>query len=335
MSDSNYTLLGQSLSLGGVVSRSVDLETGEICENLTTEDGKRSDARRRQVLRDVSLSKSHNGRKTVNSSYSREGNAENSEIEKTGKNPSISWRSGASILKTSQGSSGEQIGGGVRGEVKGFSANSRRGLMYDIGSIRRDAELPCFVTLTYPSEFPSPKQSKRDLKIFCQRLKYEFPEVCGIWKLEPQDRGAPHYHFLIWGVDVEQLKKFVPYAWHDVSGNGDGYHLLFHLGLLHNSKHCVSLVNSFRGVWAYASKYLGKAFSVAGWEDLHTGRFWGHINKEKIPYGNLCEFEITSQRAFQIMRYQRRFSGRKVSNKGFTLFCIVDFWIPKLFSEVA
>lgn len=68
-----------------------------------------------------------------------------------------------------------------------------------IASILRDAELPNFVTLTYPAKFPTVSRAKRDLKVFQQRLIRRFPGSGGIWKLEPQERGAPHYHLLIWG----------------------------------------------------------------------------------------------------------------------------------------
>lgn len=249
---------------------------------------------------------------------------------KNAKPPSLTWRDGASILKASQGSDGRQRGGAERGSIQGFSASSRRRLMYAIASIRRDADLPCFVTLTYPKTFPSPKESKRHLKMFCQRLQRAYTQVSAIWKLEPQERGAPHYHLLVWGVDVQELKHFVPYAWHDIAGQGDEFHIMFHLGLLHQSKHCVSLVNSFRGVWSYASKYLGKTFEVAGWEEKYTGKFWGYVNRSLIPFGALCELQVTSKSAFHVMRYQRRFSGRKTSNKGFTLFCDADQWIKNI-----
>ena len=98
----------------------------------------------------------------------------------------------------------------------------------------------------------------------------------GIWKLEPQERGAPHYHCLIWGVDEEDLFDFVAYTWYEIAGNNDRNHLKFHLGLLPNSKPCVSKVRSWRGVWAYASKYLGKTFEVAGWEGNGLAAFGDH-----------------------------------------------------------
>ena len=109
-------------------------------------------------------------------------------------------------------------------------------------------------------------------------------------------------------------------------------HLRFHAGGYGN-QHCVSVVRSWKGVWSYASKYLGKTFEVAGWENKPTGRFWGYINREKIPFGVLCELDVTSKKAFHIMRYQRRFSKRKVSNKGFTLFCDSSQWIENIFRE--
>lgn len=307
-------LLSTSLALGGYVRRVVNLETGEVSDRTGAEVSQRDPA----PPIGVSLSKSHIRPRR----------------EKTeGKKPSISWRIGASILKTSQGSNGEKVGGGKRKPIAGFSSDSRRRLMYAIASIRRSAELPCFVTLTYPDEFPDPRSSKRHLKMFIQRLQRAYTQSSAIWKLEPQERGAPHYHLLVWGCDEESLRGFVPSAWYSIAGRGDVQHLYFHQGLYGN-QHCVNQVRSWRGVWSYASKYLGKTFEVAGWDEVHTGRFWGYVNKDKIPFGVLCEYEYPAKKVFHVMRYQRRFSKRKTSNKGFTLFCDVDQWIKNIVGEV-
>lgn len=320
MSDLNYTLTQSALDIGGVVRRVVDLETGEIARESAVGSHSRETARA-----GVPLSKSHIGRKYRIDN--REG------LVKVGKLPSVSWYAGASILKTSQGSDGDPVGGGIRAAIAGFSSDSRRRLMYVIASIRRDAVLPCFVTLTYPNEFPSPMKSKKHLKRFCQKLKYKFPDCSAIWKLEPQERGAPHYHLLVWNVEEDDLHMFVPMAWYTIAGNKDENHLRFHQGRLGN-QHCVSAVRSWRGVWSYASKYLGKTFSVAGWDEVATGRFWGFVNKEKIPFGVLCELELPKKKVFHVMRYQRRFSKRKIGNQGFTLFCDADQWIKNISSEV-
>ena len=46
-------------------------------------------------------------------------------------------------------------------------------------------------------------------------------------------------------------------------------------------------MNSFKGVWFYASKYLGKTFEVAGWNSKWTGRYWAVAAPENIPFGEL------------------------------------------------
>lgn len=243
--------------------------------------------------------------------------------------PTITFRENSSFISVARAYDRPQVGGGKRSVIKGFSRNSRRRLMYKIAGIRRDAELPCFVTITYPNEFPTLPRAKRDLKVFLQRLKYKFPNSSGIWKLEPQERGAPHYHCLVWGVKEGPLLDFVAYSWYEIAGNNDRNHLKFHLGLLPKSKPCVSKVRSWRGVWAYASKYLGKTFEVAGWNEQWTGRYWGTWGK--LPEGELVEYKIPDKLAITSMRYQRRFAKlKKFSNIRITTFCDADQWVNKL-----
>lgn len=244
--------------------------------------------------------------------------------------PTITFRENSSFISVARPYNKPQVGGGKRSAINGFSKQSRRRLLYKIAGIRRDAELPNFVTLTYPNEFPTLARAKRDLKVFLQRLKYKFPNGnSGIWKLEPQDRGAPHYHCLVWGVKELELLDFVAYTWYDIAGNNDRNHLKFHLGLLEGSKPCVSKVRSWRGVWAYASKYLGKTFEVAGWNEQWTGRYWGTWGK--LPEGELVEYAIPDQLAIKSMRYQRRFAKlKRYSHIRITTFCDADQWINRL-----
>jgi hypothetical protein len=247
--------------------------------------------------------------------------------------PFVLWTAGASLLKVTKGQSQGQVGGGIRGNIGGFSRASRRRLMQTIAQVKRDAPLPVFITLTYPFDFPSPKASKRHVDIFLKRLKRAYSDIGLIWKLEPQERGAPHYHMLAWGVPFGELCDFVPYAWHDIAGGGDKNHLSFHLGLLDN-QHCVSQVRSFRGVWAYASKYLGKTFEVSGWEDKYTGRFWAVVNRGNIPFGQSCAYAIPLSQAVHVMRYQKRFAKLKRREyPSLTTFCDADQWIENVMRE--
>ena len=128
------------------------------------------------------------------------------------------------------------------------------------------------------------------------------------------------------------LAQFVPSAWFKIAGGGDGKHLQWHLGELGNgNKHCVQLVGSFRGVWSYASKYLGKTFEVSGWSEKWTGRYWGLIKRSNIPFGELIQQEVTRSKASNVIRYQRRFSGLKSKGgKSLTIFCDANQWIENL-----
>lgn len=247
--------------------------------------------------------------------------------------PFVEYHEGSSILKTSKAIKMQKVGGGKRSGIKGFSHNSRLRLMYTIGAIRRDAELPDFVTLTYPNEFPTVERAKRDLKVFTQRLQRKYPKAGFIWKLEPQQRGAPHYHLLVWGCKTSELLAWTVKNWFDIAGNGDYQHFCFHLGALKGSKPCVSKVRSWRGVWSYASKYLGKVFDVAQWGDKWTGRFWGICGRTFIPFGAKRHIETDYRCVVDIMRFQRRYSGiksRRSLVNSQTIFCDVDQWIAKL-----
>jgi hypothetical protein len=246
--------------------------------------------------------------------------------------PRIEYVAGASLIKSTKDRKCEQKGGGKRSKIKGFSKQSRHRLMEKIGSIRRDAELPNFVTLTYPNEFPTVAKAKRDLKVFLQRLERQFPMAGGIWKLEPQDRGAPHYHMMVWGVDTDVLFRWTLDTWYEIAGGGDRNHYYFHAGLLKDSRRCVERVRSFRGVWSYASKYLGKTFEVAEWGSQWTGRFWGTFKPENIPFGETMEIEANQGQVAHFMRYQRRFmhmrTGRDLNS--LKTFCDADQWIHKI-----
>jgi len=203
--------------------------------------------------------------------------------------------------------------------------------MMTLGAIKRSAKLPYFVTLTYPGQFPTLEIAKRDLQVFLKRLERENPDCGYIWKLEPQERGAPHYHLLVWGKMKENILSWVVDNWYDIAGQGDENHWKFHIGALKGSKPCVTKVESWRGVWAYASKYLGKTFDVAGWDGKWTGRFWGIGNRQNIPFSTPLEIMITYQQVVSIMRYQRRFSHIKTRQyNSMSIFCDADQWIKKI-----
>jgi hypothetical protein len=242
--------------------------------------------------------------------------------------PTIEWNQGASRLKAARGIDGHQVGGGRRGEIGGFSYASRLRLMFLIASVLRDALLPMFITLTFPNEFPTAAVAKKYFNTLIKRLKRSYPLIGLIWKLEPQDRGAPHFHCLAWGVGLDQLQEFIPVAWFEIAGHGDRKHLKFHQGKYAPYRHCVEQVWSFRGVWSYASKYLGKTFEIEGWKKV--GRYWGVINKQNIPIGKFKAAKLEPDQINDLLRYQRRFAHLAVHYRGQTIFCDADQWVSKL-----
>lgn len=54
-----------------------------------------------------------------------------------------------------------------------------------------------FITLTYAKDFPiHARTAKRDLATLIKRLRRQFPGCGGVWRLEYQERGAPHFHII-------------------------------------------------------------------------------------------------------------------------------------------
>lgn len=226
-----------------------------------------------------------------------------------------------------------------RGRVSKFSYKSRVNLIRTLAQVKRDA-LPSFVTLTYPKEFPfEAERWKRDLDTFIKRLNRAFPGVCGIWKLEPQQRGAPHYHVIVWGVSCSELQAFVPQAWYEIAGDGNYDHYLYHIGaydssLHHGDKyhnkmeHCVQPVRSAKAMYIYVAKYMAKDIQEA-WGNV--GRWWGIFFRDRIPFGEEVIFDTTDKRVIEMMRYFRRFAHIKSRNySSLILICDVGQWLEKM-----
>lgn len=211
----------------------------------------------------------------------------------------------------------EQVGGGVRGKVKGFSKKSRLRLLKLIAKTEKK-QIPLFMTCTYPDVFPEEWQRvKRDIDTLGKRIKRKFPNCGFIWRVEEKVRKtgknageiAPHLHFLVWGVKYAHLRAFIPKAWFEIVGSGDRKH--FRAGTR------VSYVRSWRGVMSYASKYITKEEEYLATRMI--GRRWGIVNKNSIPWAELFRFGITDKNAYQLFRLLYRYSGIKNRSRTYTV----------------
>lgn len=153
----------------------------------------------------------------------------------------------------------------VRGSVSGFSAKSRRRLLF--ASFNAWCEWFAFITLTYPADFPCDGLVVRKHRDnFLHRLCREHPGINYLWALEFQERGAPHFHLL---VDRFVDLRWLSVAWFEVVGSADEKHL--------RAGTSVQLVSCRKQGGAYMAKsYSSKIEQKEVPADyLSVGRFWG------------------------------------------------------------
>jgi hypothetical protein len=238
---------------------------------------------------------------------------------------------GASYLKVSKPIRGDgNKSGGKRGQPT-FSKASRRRMMRELSKVRRDA-LPLFLGLTYPAEWPGkPTVWKRHLDNFWKRVVRRYPDAACIWKLEPQKRGAPHYHLLVWNVDYDDFFVWGRHAWHEIVESDDPHHLVhgFDLQEIQNIRHC----------FAYASKYIGKALEDADmdyWTNGGVGRFWGVRGNIESVMGAMAEIALTYPEAYKLLRLLRRAIHAKGRDyPSLTGVVDVNFWLGRLDELIA
>jgi hypothetical protein len=233
------------------------------------------------------------------------------------KKPYVEFWYGGSKIKVHNGmSANRQAGGGVRG-LATFSQNSRRRLMRKIAEMKR-GNRPVFVTLTYPKEYSENYQDwKRDLDTFGKRFMRRFPKGAYIWKLEFQKRGAPHYHLLVWGVKYADLLEWVSSNWFHTVGSNDQKHLL--------AGTRVEKIRSYKGVMAYASKYMTKEENKAG-----VGRFWGVIGRSNLPVARMMRLNLSREETQILIRLMKRYAGLSKNYYCLTVFCNASFWFDRL-----
>jgi hypothetical protein len=197
----------------------------------------------------------------------------------------------------------ESASASKRGKVHGFSRKSRQRFLTFVAKLRRTV-LPLFVTLTYPEWWPEEWATwKDDLDTFIKNhVQRKWPKAAVIWKLEPQKRGAPHFHLMIFGVPY-MPKEWLAQTWYEVAGTNDPKHL--------QAGTKVERARSFRGVMCYAGKkYMGKEFKLPpGWESV--GRFWGAYGRDHFPESKVMEFKMTVAELHRFRRLVRRFFASK------------------------
>lgn len=200
---------------------------------------------------------------------------------------------------------GSKVGGGRRGRIVGFSKASRRRLLRKLA--RLDNTRPKFVTLTYPGDYPDPQTAKKHLRAFLQRIRRRASEASAVWRLEYQDRGAPHFHILAYNwpyISFETVKMW----WGEIIG------VPYDLTLFVR----IEQVRSKRGTMYYASKYMGKptskpaagAFFISD-AYLYAGRVWGVFNAGFLPFAARV-YQVLSDVTWRNFHDAKKFLRRRV-----------------------
>ena len=216
-----------------------------------------------------------------------------------------------------------------RGEVTRFSEDSKRRLMHLLNKVQRDVTLVNFVTLTFPDEYypynTEPEDWKERLRLFEFRFRRAFPGGSFVWRLEVEDRKSgehigeffPHFHLLVFGVSLVELRPFVAENWYEIAGCGNQEHFR-----VHRHEKAVTPVYSRRGVMSYAAKAVGTVMSRELSKSLqakgeNVGRWWG-IAVRKVFETFLAvaeEFDITDGDAVSLMRTFRKYIRSQVLNR--------------------
>jgi hypothetical protein len=214
-----------------------------------------------------------------------------------------------------------------RGNVTSFSQKSRKRLLEIIARLN-DVKQALFVTLTYGQKFPSEAAANKDLKAFIRKLRFIWPRIGVIWRRELQQRGAPHFHLIIFNV------KYIPKNWVAVTwAETITYeHLDFSQGEPLPPFTRIEAIDNKKKAMLYVSKYVAKVADVdTGLNDVpyqntpSSGRHWGITGKcwmmwavlVELPLGSINQFKnlmLVAQLTYKKLRRWRKLAG-------FTIFC--------------
>lgn len=218
-------------------------------------------------------------------------------------------------------------GRGRRGDVDTFSKQSRMRMLRMLARLHPPANKGyrhrcVFVTLTSREVF-HPRQAKEYLRAFLKRLERRFPKIALVWRLEYQERGAPHFHLVIYNVPYID-KEYIQECWGEIIGQERPF---TRIESIKTYKHLVNYVSKYAGKvdsvgfnnGAYLAAHPGSAYA-----DQSAGRVWGWFNKHLLP---LADEEIATFSQNFAWYSLRKYCMEQwpwiweSENAGFTVFC--------------
>jgi hypothetical protein len=137
-------------------------------------------------------------------------------------------------------------------------------------------------------------------------LQRKFGEFAGFWRLGIQQRGAWHFHSLLFvgpsfGT-IDELRRFISSSWYEVTGKVSEGHL--------RAGTRVETIRKWKQATSYVERYMAKPEEFP--EGLETGRIWGIWNEDLLPV-RWETVEVSLKDAFRIRRIYRKLARRKGS----------------------
>lgn len=218
-------------------------------------------------------------------------------------------------------------GGGRRGIIRAFSRTSRLRLMRFMARLKVRKIRATFITLTF-KEMVSHEYAKKAFKRFTMRMRRRFDAASAVWRLEYQpQRGAIHFHLLCFKLPFwkqAELQK----EWQECT--------MEQMSIVD-----IRLVHGARSIMSYISKYIAKvddrpATSLDDGSYQHegkpvsTGRFWGYINKELLPLGEVVAGVLTDRQTIKSLSsfaWALLKSDNPYNSLSFHLFCDNARWL--------
>jgi len=143
-----------------------------------------------------------------------------------------------------------------------------------------------FTTLTYHNDWEG-RDPRKDIDVFLKRQRRRHPALAYIWRLEPQKRLAPHFHFILFfpdGVTEKELDQ-MKMDWHEIVAPDSPYHALY-------GARVEKVLSGMDGITAYLAKYASKIQEEEGsaLPDWHRGRYWAA--SRNLPIGEVETIEL-------------------------------------------
>lgn len=204
--------------------------------------------------------------------------------------------------------------GSKRGQVTEFTQKSRTRFRRRLATMKR-AETAYTMALTLPGSDISGISHEMVMKAF-KTLKGRlaavprFATVSGFWKRELQQRGAIHYHLILYGLTCPTLRsdfqQWMVRQWNDLmcvnlTEKQKEQHRWWHA----RSENMEQVRSA-----SYFVKYVGKTDEVG----VLTGRWWGAFNQKALPISPKEVIELSPPEAVRLHRLARK-RRKKIANE--------------------